>query len=127
MNEIKDFKDLIVWQKAMDLVVEVYNLVKKLPKEEQFALSDQMRRAVISIPSNIAEGRGRYSIKEYTHFLSVAKGSNAELETQLLLCVKINYLNNSDIERAFGLIKEVGKMLNSLQKSLNSPTLKPEA
>jgi len=92
MNDIKDFKDLIVWQKAMDLVVEVYNLVKKLPKEEQFALSDQMRRAVISIPSNIAEGRGRYSIKEYTHFLSVAKGSNAELETQLLLCVKINYL-----------------------------------
>ena len=68
MNDIKDFKDLIVWQKAMDLVVEVYNLVKKLPKEEQFALSDQMRRAVISIPSNIAEGRGRYSIKEYTHF-----------------------------------------------------------
>ncbi|MDU6659685.1 MAG: four helix bundle protein [Capnocytophaga sp.] len=118
MNDIKDFKDLIVWQKAMDLVVEVYNLVKKLPKEEQFALSDQMRRAVISIPSNIAEGRGRYSIKEYAHFLSVAKGSNAELETQLLLCVKINYLNNSDIERAFGLIKEVGKMLTSLQKSL---------
>ena len=102
MNDIKDFKDLIVWQKAMDLVVEVYNLVKKLPKEEQFALSDQMR----------------HSIKEYTHFLSVAKGSNAELETQLLLCVKINYLNNSDIERAFGLIKEVGKMLTSLQKSL---------
>jgi 30S ribosomal protein S23 len=61
MNDIKDFKDLIVWQKAMDLVVEVYNLVKKLPKEEQFALSDQMRRAVISIPSNIAEGRGRFN------------------------------------------------------------------
>ena len=61
MNKIKDFKDLIVWQKAMDLVVEVYNLVKKLPKEEQFALSDQMRRAVISIPSNIAEGRGRFN------------------------------------------------------------------
>ena len=61
MNDIKDFKDLIVWQKAMDLVVEVYNLVKKLPKEEQFAFSDQMRRAVISIPSNIAEGRGRFN------------------------------------------------------------------
>ena len=70
MNDIKDFKDLIVWQKAMDLVVEVYNLVKKLPKEEQFALSDQMRRAVISIPSNIAEGRGRYSIKRiYSFFI----------------------------------------------------------
>jgi len=127
MNKIKDFKDLIVWQKAMDLAVEVYQLVKKLPKEELFALSDQMRRAVTSIPSNIAEGRGRDSIKEYTHFLSIAKGSNTELETQLLLCVKINYLNNSDIEKALGLIKEVGKMLNSLQKSLISPTLKPEA
>jgi len=67
MNKIKDFKDLIVWQKAMDLVVEVYNLVKKLPKEEQFALSDQIRRAVISIPSNIAEGYERNSTKEYIH------------------------------------------------------------
>ena len=110
----------------MDLAVEVYQLVKKLPKEELFALSDQMRRAVTSIPNNIAEERGRDSIKKYTHFLSIAKGSNAELETQLLLCVKINYLNNSDIEKALGLIKEVGKMLNSLQKSLISPTLKPE-
>lgn len=119
MNKIRDFKDLIVWQKAMDLTVEVYQLVKKLPKEELFALSDQMRRAVTSIPSNIAEGRGRDSIKEYTHFLSIAKGSNAELETQLLLCVKINYLNNSDIEKALGLMKEVGKMFNSFTKESN--------
>ena len=126
-QKIEDYKDLIVWQRSMELAEEVYRLVKKLPKEELFALSDQMRRAVTSIPSNIAEGRGRDSIKEYTHFLSIAKGSNAELETQLLLCVKINYLNNSDIEKALGLIKEVGKMLNSLQKSLISPTLKPEA
>ncbi len=72
---IKDFKDLIVWQKAMELVVEVYNLVKKLPKEELFALSDQMRRSAISIPSNIAEGQGRNSTKEYIHFLAIAKGS----------------------------------------------------
>ena len=127
MNGAKDFKDLIVWQRAMELVVEVYQLVKKLPKEELFALSDQIRRAVISIPSNIAEGQGRSSLKEFLYFLSIARGSKAELETQLLLCVKINYLNNSDIEKALGLIKEVGKMLNSLQKSLNSPTLKPEA
>ena len=126
MNKIKDFKDLIVWQRAMELVVEVYQLVKKLPKEELFALSDQIRRAVISIPSNIAEGQGRSSLKEFLYFLSIARGSKAELETQLLLCVKINYLNNSDIEKALGLIKEVGKMLNSLQKSLISPTLKPE-
>ncbi len=115
---IRDFKDLIVWQKAMELVTEVYILVKKLPKEELFALSDQMRRAAISIPSNIAEGQGRNSTKEYIHFLAIAKGSKAELETQLLLCVKINYLEDSEIETAINLIHEVGKMLNTLQKSL---------
>jgi len=76
MSTIKDYKDLIVWQKAMDLAEEVYRLVKKLPKEELFALSDQIRRAVISIPSNIAEGHERNSIKEYYQFLSIAKGSN---------------------------------------------------
>ena len=118
MNMIKDFKDLIVWQKAMELVAEVYILVKKLPKEELFALSDQMRRAAISIPSNIAEGQGRNSSKEYVRFLAFAKGSKAELETQLLLCVKINYLNILEIETAINLIHEIGKMINALQKSL---------
>ncbi len=102
----------------MELVTEVYCLVKRLPKEELFSLSDQIRRAVISIPSNIAEGHGRNSTKEFIQFLAIAKGSKAELETQLLICVKINYLNNSDIETAINLINEVGKMLNALQKSL---------
>ena len=120
MEHIKDFKDLILWQRAMDLVVEVYNLVKRIPKEELFALSDQIRRAVISIPSNIAEGQGRNSSKEFIHFLSIAKGSKAELETQLLLCVRINYLTESEIEKAMSLIEEVGKMLNSLQKKLTT-------
>ena len=120
MENIKDFKDLILWQRAMDLVVEVYQLVKKLPKEELFALSDQIRRAAISIPSNIAEGQGRNSSKEFIHFLSIAKGSKAELETQLLLCVRINYLTESEIEKAMSLIEEVGKMLNSLQKKLTT-------
>lgn len=120
MENIKDFKDLILWQRAMDLVVEVYDLVKKLPKEEFFALSDQIRRAVISIPSNIAEGQGRNSSKEFIHFLSIAKGSKAELETQLLLCVRINYLKELEIEKAMSLVEEVGKMLNSLQKRLTT-------
>ena len=120
MEHIKDFKDLILWQRAMDLVVEVYNLVKRIPKEELLALSDQIRRAVISIPSNIAEGQGRNSSKEFIHFLSIAKGSKAELETQLLLCVRINYLTESEIEKAMSLIEEVGKMLNSLQKKLTT-------
>ena len=120
MENIKDFKDLFLWQRAMDLVVEVYDLVKKLPKEELFALSDQIRRAVISIPSNIAEGQGRNSSKEFIHFLSIAKGSKAELETQLLLCVRINYLKELEIEKAMSLVEEVGKMLNSLQKRLTT-------
>ncbi|MCK0131596.1 four helix bundle protein [Flavobacteriaceae bacterium F08102] len=117
---IKDFKDLIVWQRAMELVTEVYRLVKKLPKEERFALSDQIRRSAISIPSNIAEGQGRNSTKEFIQFLSIAKGSKAELETQLLLCVKVTYLTNLEIEKATNLIQEVGKMLNALQKSLTT-------
>lgn len=79
---VQSIQDLIVWQKAMDLVIEVYNLVKELPKEEQYALSDQMIRAAVSIPSNIAEGQSRNSTKEFIQFLSVAKGSNAELQTQ---------------------------------------------
>lgn len=120
MENIKDFKDFFLWQRAMDLVVEVYDLVKKLPKEELFALSDQIRRAVISIPSNIAEGQGRNSSKEFIHFLSIAKGSKAELETQLLLCVRINYLKELEIEKAMSLVEEVGKMLHSLQKRLTT-------
>ena len=95
---IKDFKDLVVWQKAMELVAEVYLLAKKLPKEEIYALSNQLRRSAVSIPSNIAEGQGRNSTKEFIQFIAIAKGSKAELETQLLLCVKINYLTEAEIE-----------------------------
>ncbi len=110
----KDFKDLIVWQKAMELAVEVYRLTKQLPKEETYVLSDQMRRAVISISSNIAEGQQRITNKEFANFLSIARGSNAELETQLLICVKLCYLKDSDIEKALGYCTEVGRMLHTL-------------
>ncbi|MDR0305512.1 MAG: four helix bundle protein [Chitinispirillales bacterium] len=82
---IKSYQELIVWQKAMDLAKEIYFLVKKLPKMEMFSLSDQMRRAVVSIPSNIAEGQARNSTKELIRFSAIANGSKAELETQLLL------------------------------------------
>jgi len=84
---VSNYRDLIVWQKAMDLTVEIYRIAKKLPKEELFSLSDQMRRAAVSIPSNIAEGNGRQTKGEFQHFLRIAKGSAAELETQLLICV----------------------------------------
>ncbi|MBR2518167.1 MAG: four helix bundle protein [Selenomonadaceae bacterium] len=110
----KDHKDLIVWQKSMDLLVEVYRLVKKLPREETYALSDQMRRAAVSIPSNIAEGRGRSSEKDYIRFLFISRGSRAELDTQLLACIRLGYLDESDVENALNLSSEISSMLNSM-------------
>ena len=119
---VRCYRDLIVWQKAMELAVEIYKLVKKLPKEELYTLSDQMRRAVVSIPSNIAEGQARNSTKEFIQFLSIARGSNAELETQLLLCVKIEYLADMDIKQSMQLIEEIRKMLHALIKTLSRST-----
>ena len=111
---VQNYKDLIAWQKSMQLAKEVYLLTKKLPKEELFGLTNQLRRAVVSIFSNIAEGNGRLSRKEYLHFLSIARGSKSEVETQLLFCVELGYLQESDIETALGLCTEVSKLLNRL-------------
>ena len=111
---VKKYDELIVWQKAMDLVVKVYSLVKLLPKEEMYSLSDQMRRAAVSIPSNIAEGQERNTTKDFIHFLYIAKGSKAELETQLKLCIRLKYISESQASEATALIIEIGKMLNTL-------------
>ena len=113
-----DFRELKVWQKAMELTVEIYSIVKLLPREENYALSDQMRRAVVSIPSNIAEGQGRDTMKEFNRFLSVARGSLRELSTQLEICVRVNYLDEPQTVKATSLIEEIDKMLNALSKSL---------
>lgn len=96
------------------LVKEVYCLVKKLPKEETHSLSDQMRRAAVSIPSNIAEGNGRKSLTDYARFLDIARGSEYELETLLQICVMLGYLTEKDTEKAFDLIAQVGKMLHTM-------------
>ena len=112
------YKGLIVWQKAMDLVVETYRIIKSLPREEQYALCDQMRRAVISIPSNIAEGHMRKTKKEYVNFLSVARGSNAEIQTQLLICVRLGYVKEEAVSKAAGLAEEVGKMIQAIIQKL---------
>lgn len=109
-----DYKRLNVWQKSMDLTVEIYQLIKSLPKEEKYALADQMRRAVVSIPSNIAEGHGRNSHKEFIKFLSISKGSLLELETQLLICNRLDYLSVRQVMNVFESIEEISKMLNSL-------------
>jgi len=113
----KSYRELIVWQKAMDLVVEVYDLIALLPKEEQYALAGQMRRAVVSIPSNIAEGNSRNTTKEYVQFLNIALGSKAELETQIEICRRLDYFN--DTEKAEGLCEETGKMLNAIISKLS--------
>ena len=117
---ILSYQDLQVWQKSMDLVVEIYKIVKLLPKEETYALSDQMRRAAVSIPSNIAEGQQRQTTKEFKYFLSIAKSSCSELTTQLLICQRINYLTNSQAQYALSLADEIGRMLTVL--SCNLPT-----
>ena len=111
---VKSYRELVVWQKSMRTVEETYRLVRLLPSEERYALSDQMRRAAVSIPSNIAEGQARSSTKEFVNFLSIARGSLAELETQLMICVRLKYLQQSQIEPVMDLCSEVGRMLNGL-------------
>ena len=115
-----DFKNLLVWQKSMDLVEIIYKLVRLLPKDEQFELSSQMRRAAVSIPSNIAEGQGRKTDREFIRFLSIARGSRAELETQLLVANRLNYFSLEQIAPALSLCSEIGKMLFSLSESLQA-------
>lgn len=122
---IQDYRDLVVWQKAMEVAKQVYLLVKGLPKEEIYALSDQMRRAAVSIPSNIAEGNARNSAKEYAQFLSIARGSKAELETQLLLCKEIGYLTQTEIQPLLVLLKEIGKMISVMIRKLQNSSLLP--
>jgi len=115
-----DFKELKVWQKAIELCKQVYMVVRKLPKEETYALSDQMRRAVISVPSNIAEGHGRESINEFLHFLAISRGSLCELETQLIVSVEIGLLRQEDIAPSLSLCAEISKKIKSLANYLSS-------
>ena len=117
---IRSFKDLIVWQKAMDLAAEVYRLARMLPKEEMYSLGDQMRRAASAVPSNIAEGFGRETEKDYANFLVIARGSVFETETQVLLCARVGYLAEAEIQPSLTLLAEVGKMLNSVIAKLRS-------
>lgn len=117
---LQKYEDLIVWQKAIDLVVEVYKLAKSLPTEERFSLSIQMKRAAVSIPSNIAEGQERNTTKDFINHLYIAKGSKGELETQLLICVRLQYLMQPQIATALNLLNEIGKMLNALIQSLSA-------
>lgn len=116
---LRCYEDYTVWQKAMDLAEAVYAVTLKLPFEERFGLSDQLRRAAVSVPSNIAEGQARRTDKEFSYFLHISKGSIAEIETQLRLCVRFHYVEKEAIDEAMALCREVGKMINSLVYKLN--------
>lgn len=117
---IKSYQDLIVWQKAMDLVQLVYKASKKIPDEERYLLTSQLRRSAISIPSNIAEGQARQSTAEFLNFLSIARGSRAELETQIFIAKRLGYLNPATVQELLGLSEEVSRLLNRLIASLKN-------
>jgi four helix bundle protein len=114
----QSFKDLIVWQKAMTLVTEVYAVTRTFPKEELFGLVSQMRRSAVSVPSNIAEGQGRLTRGELRQFLGTAKGSLFELETQILIAQNLGYLK--DTTRILEQLSEVARLLNGLLSSLTT-------
>ena len=109
---MKNFKQLIVWQKSMELVYKTYKLVVDLPKEEKYGLKSQITRAAVSIPSNIAEGSSRKSDKDYHRFLEIALGSAFELETQLLILKQLKLANEQTLTETFELLYEVQKMLS---------------
>jgi four helix bundle protein len=112
------YRDLLVWQSAMQIAEEIYRLTEHFPKHEMFGLISQSRRAAISVPSNIAEGHGRNSPKEFNHFLGIALGSLAEIETQLLLSERLQYIEETQLTTLLKATDETAKMLKGLQKSL---------
>jgi four helix bundle protein len=116
------FRDLQVWQRAMQLTVAIYRLTQGFPREEVYGLSSQIRRAAVSIPSNIAEGQGRLSVGEFKQFLSVARGSNQELQTQLEIARALKFGDSTLIDEAENLSHEVGKMIYALLESLREST-----
>lgn len=118
---IQNYKELIVWQKAMDFAQEVYQISKLFPLEELYSLTNQLRRAAISVPSNIAEGRCRYSKSEFKQFLSIAHGSLAEAETQILMAIRLKYINEIQANKALCLYEEIGKMLVTLHQKIVTP------
>lgn len=117
-HSVKSYRDLVVWQRAIELSVAVYKLTEEFPKHELYGLAVQLRRAVVSIPSNITEGHGRLTTGEYKQFLGHARGSNCEVQTQLVITGKLQYGSPKLITHCEDLSNEVGKMLNALVGSL---------
>jgi four helix bundle protein len=114
MSEIKSYRDLIVWQKSIDLVKNIYTFTQSFPKEEQYGLTNQMRRCAVSIPSNIAEGYGRNATGDYKRFLQIAVGSLYELQTQIEIAFQLKYLDDNSFKSIIALCTEIDKMLYAL-------------
>jgi four helix bundle protein len=113
------FKDLVAWQKAMDLVVAIYSVSERFPKRETYSLADQIRRAAVSVPSNIAEGQAHFSRKEFHHFLHHSRGSLAEVETQVMIAQRLHYVSSTDAESLLAKVSEVGRIINGLIGSID--------
>lgn len=114
MARIAGYRDLLVWQRSMNLVEAIYRATEKLPANEQWGLALQMRRASVSVPSNIAEGYGRQATGEYRHHLSIGRGSLLELETQVLLCQRLGYLGPEEVNSLLDEVQQISKMLATL-------------
>jgi four helix bundle protein len=117
---IKSHRDLIVWQKAMELTVAIYHVSKSFPKDETYGLTSQLRRASVSIPANIAEGQGRRLVKEFQQFLAHARGSLLEVDTHMELALRLGYIGKQEYVAVHEKIDEVGRLLNGLLRSLSS-------
>jgi len=124
MGEIKSYKDFLIWQKGIKIVCLVYQLVKSFPQEELYALTSQLKRASVSIPSNIAEGYGRNTDKSFSHFLDISKGSLFEIETQLLIANELGFITNQSLyKEILSQIEEESKMINAFSKTLKNQLL----
>ena len=118
--KIRGFKDLVAWQRGIDLVQEVYEVSRLLPPDERFGLTSQARRAAVSVPSNIAEGHGRRTKADFVHFLDMARGSANEVETQLLVAVRLTYLTDKQASKAVQLADEVQRIVRGLLLGLKN-------
>lgn len=120
MKRSRSYRDLIVWQKSMDLVNKIYSITQSFPKEEMYGVTSQMRRAGISVPANIAEGQARNSKGEFRQFLGIAQGSLAELETLILICQNLGYIQPNNAEELLDNCEEIAKLSAALKRSLMS-------
>ncbi len=115
---VQSYRDLLAWQKAVKLVTAVYCATERFPRTELFGITSQVRQAAVSIPSNIAEGHARLSRKEFQYFLSNARGSVAELETQLIISHNLGFINKADVDHLLEQVAEVGRIINGLLTAL---------